>query len=99
MATQNLPSSSSESSTGENFRTFNGNLITERIEPLHEQAGRLIRDTFDIRPTAQDIAEFLQNFYGPLLPLAKSSVPPVDSYTGTLFDDLIQTVEDVELAL
>ena len=34
---------------------------------LHEEAARKIRDTFDLKPTTQDIAEFLQSFYGPRL--------------------------------
>ena len=34
---------------------------------LHEEAARKIRDTFDVKPTTQDIAEFLQSFYGPRL--------------------------------
>lgn len=34
---------------------------------LHEEAARKIRDTFDLKPTSQDIAEFLAEFYGPRL--------------------------------
>jgi len=37
------------------------------ITRVHEEAGAKIRDTFPLKPTSQDIAEFLEATYSPLI--------------------------------